>query len=731
MSRDYTENISDDDFEEVEIDIPPSPSIAEVMQMNPFTMVKSGKTILHILAEKGLYKILSIIVQVSNQVEGFEFSSLCIRRSNKLPLPIEKALTANNVECVQILIDLTIMSYQFPQLLQDRNILRVATVTKNIKNVELLIKFGFHESIELAITLAANYKLYKIVSLLLFWKVTIQNYLNFSHRNDIHQFFRNGKLFWNQLELPHIDPTWLCDALSAMLTTEKVLTDFIDETHDYQEYNLVILRELGMKCIEYFEGAGTITTRLAPMLTSHEYIKIVSINLSENQLEAVPQELFQLVTLSSLDLKYNKIKTLPTSDDSDCTLDLYVAKLETLCLDYNELVCLPDNMIWGLANSLQSLSVQNNKLENLPPGLWLMPNLSTLKLATNNLSSLHSLSNFTSREMTEKISSLEVLSDGTLKVPDGMDDDEFLDLKNHARSLVSLCRTVYAVKFPTEKVTNDHLLHEVIQLYRSKVIDQEENADVQTPVLSGNRSLSLAGTICDDTFVSKLDFLDLSFNNFEVFPCDLPCVAPNLGKLDLSSNSICGLDIVHDLPKDINSLILRTNKIRSVSHVRSINLPCGCPSGLLTIRKTRHDSYCKHSQHEILEKLDRLVLDNNRLSFLPVVKKLRSESQLNLEYPSRNQMDSPLFPNMAILSIAHNLLKAVPPDLFLMRRLNSLNLSYNEMIVELPEDMGLIDVNYITLIKMDGVKPRNVPRSILNSSSRKLVKYLNDVKLRY
>lgn len=149
MSRDYTKSISDDDFEEVEIDIPASPSIAEVMQMNPFTMVKSGKTILHILAEKGLYKILSIIVQVSNQVEGFEFSSLCVRRSNKLPLPIEKALTANNVECVQILIDLTIKSYQFPQLLQDRNILRVATVTKNIKTLNCSSSLVFTKALSL------------------------------------------------------------------------------------------------------------------------------------------------------------------------------------------------------------------------------------------------------------------------------------------------------------------------------------------------------------------------------------------------------------------------------------------------------------------------------------------------------------------------------------------------------------------------------------------------------
>ena len=86
-------------------------------------------------------------------------------------------------------------------------------------------------------------------------------------------------------------------------------------------------------------------------------------------------------------MKYNCIRVLPTSEDQSSSV--YTTKLESLCLDYNELTAIPEDLVWGLANSLENLSIQNNKLEELPLGLWLMPKLTLLKVANNNLSSLH------------------------------------------------------------------------------------------------------------------------------------------------------------------------------------------------------------------------------------------------------------------------------------------------------------------------------------------------------
>lgn len=74
------------------------------------------------------------------------------------------------------------------------------------------------------------------------------------------------------------------------------------------------------------------------------------------------------------------------------TFEVYQAKLDTFCIDYNELQHLPEDMAYGLASSLTTLSVQKNKLIDLPPGLWIMPKLTILKLAGNRLMSLHLLS---------------------------------------------------------------------------------------------------------------------------------------------------------------------------------------------------------------------------------------------------------------------------------------------------------------------------------------------------
>lgn len=737
LSQVYGEFSIDVNFD-TGMDIPTSPHIAEVVNMKPFSTSTAGSSILHILAERGCIEILSIIMRISDHVHGFDFSALSIRRSKHLPLPIEKALTAKNLDCTKVLIDLAISTYQLPYLLEDKNILKVAAVSKSIDNIKTMISFGFHAGIELAITLAATYRLHKIVRMLLFWSVEVQSYFEFSHSRGSCQFFSASKLTWRQFELQYMDPCWLLDAVNAVNTAAKTLTE-LTVSHSFKENSLVIFQELGEKCIEYFEGDNSVMCTLPPLITdSDDCTKIVSIKLSENHLETVPYELFQLVSLKHLDLKYNEIKSLPTSKDH--LSKFYSAKLESLCIDCNELTCLPDDMIWGLANSLESLSVQNNKLVDIPPGLWLMPNLATVKFANNRLSSLHYLSKpyfFQNEELVDKISSFEILSDGSLKPPENISDDEAESLINHIRCLLSLYHTISIFKYPNEELSDQYLLNEVIQLYQSRVYFRgigDTNEMLFTPMTSPDSpTFTLAHTLNEAVFDSKMTFLDVSHNSFRVFPWDLPCLAPNLVKLDMASNSINAMDIVLDLPKKIGSVSLQFNKIASLRKQRLTGLPCGCPVGLLSVNKNRQSltNYCKHSQHEILEKLSRLILDNNCLEFFPVLKELRPDHLLSLEYSSNYHIQAnSLFPDMAILSLASNQFINVPQHIHHLKHLSSLNLSHNN-IQELPEEMGLISTDYITFIKLDGVKPKNVPGYILKSSSRKLVKYLKDLKQRY
>ena len=735
MSRTYTNETVDFKFE-AGLENPVSPSAREVQYMQPFAAGENGKSILHILAEKGLVNILSIIVQVCNSsfIEDLDLSPLSVRQNNSLPLPIENALIANNLDCIQILIDLAISSYQLPALMQDKNILKFATVTKNIESIKALIKFGFHAGVDLAITLAATYNLDDILHLLLLWKVHIQSYTNFSNnRNDVKKYFSLSHLTWKQLELQAVDPCWLLDALNALKATAGEIAKFM-LLGGFQENCLVIFQELGEKCVEYFEADSNGAFRISPAPVAPanlEYTKIVKINLSENHLERVPRELFQLASLTYLDLKYNKIKYLPTSEDYSS--NFFSAKLETLCLDYNELTFLPNDMMWGLAHSLTSLSVQKNRLEEIPPGLWLMPKLKILKLAKNCLSRLHYFSSpyfFSSADFSAKVSSIEVKRDGSLKTPlMNLDEKETDILFSHIRNLVDLLYTINLIQDPDTELQVRDLLNEVILLFQPSIVSRDSfDADeILTPTCS-----SLDSSL-KNTFTSSLILLDLSFNNFTGFPWDLPCIAPNLGKLEIVSNSIERLDIVHDMPINVGSVNLTCNKIVSLCQTRSVDLPCGCPTGLFnTNRPDKEQCYCKHSKHEILEKLSRLILDNNLLNYIPILKILRAGSRLNEEFPSDHRLQAnPLFPELGILSIASNRFTGVPEHLHHIKRLSSLDLSHND-IQELSEEMGLMNTDYINFIKLDGINPRNVPDSVLkSSSSRRLVRYLKDLKQRF
>lgn len=707
---------TDDDFV-AELDVPQSPSTATLLSMQPFAAGENGRSVLHILAEKGSSRILTIITQVCHQVEGLDFSVLTARHGSS-PLPIEKALLANDVACVNILTDLAIRSYQLHILLEDKNILKNAVATKNLDCVKALIKFGFHSGIELAITMAATYRLHNMVRLLLFWKVEIQSYYEFSHKHDVKKFFTASDLHWKNLELQSINSSWILDALAAMNNAAIVLNEF-SKAHSFKENNAVIFQELGNRCIQYLVDDHS---HLPPGLSDQGFARIVCVNLSENHLEEVPPELFKLTTLTRLDLKYNKIRSLPSSDDY--TSEVYKAKLDTLCIDYNQLQHLPDDMMYGLANSLTTLTAQNNKLEDLPAGLWIMPKLTILKVASNRLSSLHHLSEphfHKNKEFFQKMSQFEVLSDGSLQPPRNLGDAETEMLIRHFKNLAAFLYTVCYIYLPSLDLRgNGVLFGELIHLYQSKLCYiQGGSFD------SSHLATSLSEEV---TTVSALTFLDLSYNKFKTLPWDLPCLAPKVVKLDLTCNSIKGFDIIQDLPKDINNLTLKRNRIASLCEVRSGDLPCGMLMGLLTFSKSGAEkSHCVHTEHKILGKLTRLILDDNHLDYVPVLKRPRAPSALPFEYV--NIQGNPIFPDLAILSIASNRFITVPRHLHHIKHLSSLNLSDND-IQELPEELGSLNTDYITLIKMDGIKPKNIPEYVLKSSARRLVIYLRELKQR-
>jgi len=101
--------------------------------------------------------------------------------------------------------------------------------------------------------------------------------------------------------------------------------------------------------------------------------------LSNNQIESLPDELFELVSLKRLYLDGNRIATLSSG----------IAKLKnlvTLDLAKNRLTVLPPRL--GEMQSLENLILHDNLLRELPFEIGLLGNLKWLSLRGNDLANI-------------------------------------------------------------------------------------------------------------------------------------------------------------------------------------------------------------------------------------------------------------------------------------------------------------------------------------------------------
>lgn len=174
-----------------------------------------------------------------------------------------------------------------------------------------------------------------------------------------------------------------------------------DEGEQLNEEVIAILQEATVKCVERVKISGQ-QIRFLPE-TFGRIRGLVSLDISNNRLEAIPDaiaglELLQELQLSSnllvslpdsigllvnmkiLDVSNNKLKALPDSI-SHCR------SLLELNASYNELTYLPTNIGYELLN-LQKLWIYLNKLRSLPTSICEMRSLRLLDAHFNQLHGL-------------------------------------------------------------------------------------------------------------------------------------------------------------------------------------------------------------------------------------------------------------------------------------------------------------------------------------------------------
>ena len=716
--------------------------VEHIVELDLFSKTRKGQTVFHILAHEDHSQLLLLMLKVAEFLQSRLDLSFFFHRSKLYgTLPIDKAIGFKSKKCAQLILRFMSITGCLPQLLQDILILKIATFTDQLDIVKLLIEHGFHKGLigDKAISLISMLTNYpEMLRLILYCQTQTVNALEFSRVSSSINHIRilnKGGINWKGLKLEYIDPIWLEDCLSAIDSVSKTLGLMCVSLS--VENNYVFFEELGKLCIEYFDGK--ITSSVIKR-TSRHFIPVTKVYISENNLKKVPVELFQLPSLSEIYLSHNQLESLPSSDDP-CEM-LYTAPISKLMLDWNHLHSLPEVLFRDLAKSLTELNVEYNVLEDLPPGLWVTPALKIVKLAHNHLSRLHYLSSpkyFTNADISKKVvNSFTVLS-GALVCDNPMNDQSLTEIKQYLTRLVDFQHTMNIVHPSSQPnaTSFEEIMKDIISLHLSRVGHVTSQPKDSEGEAGHRRSRSLLAEVIFPTFLQtenksvlfasgNFELIDLSHNSFCEVPWELPCIAPELKKLYLNSNSIQELNIINNMPHSVWSMYLNNNQIESVEKACQMPLPCGHPVMLLAIVPKTYDGiqYCRHINHKTLDNLSLLSLNCNKLKEFPTIRvsSITSSSKMDTDL---DDDCLPLYPNLSVLSLESNQLVRFPNHLYCLTKLNSIVLSHNAFN-ELPLEAGLINQRNLYILELEGMNVRNIPSHLLNKPTPKLL--LNHLK---
>lgn len=230
---------------------------------------------------------------------------------------------------------------------------------------------------------------------------------------------------------------------------------------------------------------------------------------------------------------------------------------------------------------------------------------------------------------------------------------------------------------------------------------------------------------------SGLNKLDISKNYFINIPLGLPCLAPNLSKLNLSRNKITEIYSLSLFPENLTSLDLSDNGLKVLDFTGTLNETINACYGVvkkqLHRRAMSHPNtrrkYCQHRKHKQLANLTRLILSNNNLEHLSFT----CESQLNIKNHSKINI---IFPELKTLYVSNNKLSRVPIGIGNFSKLASLTISDNPNLDSLSSELGLCAELYE--LNIDNLHIKDPPKNIMeNRDIKGIIGYLKSLHDKY
>lgn len=250
---------------------------------------------------------------------------------------------------------------------------------------------------------------------------------------------------------------------------------------------------------------------------------VVTLNISENSLTALPPLVGELTSMKSLDANSNKLTTLPAEMGS-------LAGLEELLLYKNELKELPKELAGCTA--LQTLNIFNNKVRKLPDALGDLANLDEVNAACNKLMMVGDKV-FTS---WQKVTVLNLYDNNLVRLASLLPLVELKELRLYGNNLEELPALP-----PDAKI-------EIFEMHKNRVATMPAGYFAATPALKkltlhGNGLTNLDASICS---CSALEILQVQSNKLGALPA-LAWPSP-LETLFLQENAIS------ELPDELSAL---------------------------------------------------------------------------------------------------------------------------------------------------------------------------------
>ena len=669
--------------------------VADLISVN-----NSGHSPVHIAVACGHMTLLTTLLGIiSNSIshESFDASILLSRNNFPNGTPVDLAIIGSQNSCLRLLLEFFDSVSLLNALTLDDKLLKTATFIGNTGTVKLLIEFGISGGLEQAISQAIANNFSDIQRLLLFYYTQLTNMQEGMSITVLPSGHQAGEIRWKGIAIEELRAEWLVDSYSAIGSVHKARHEALDV-----QDNSCLHRCLGDRCLKHFEEAGFIHSTFQSLRDICLLVSITNVEISESGLISVLPELFQMPHLSTLTLAHNSISELPSALNSSQEEVYTCRSLKKLVLDGNQLSTLPEDLFLGLVSTLEELSVQRNRLTDLPPGVWVMPHLKTLRLSGNTLSRLHYF----------------CYQGNSSPGPHGSVCPTVLGAQLRA-FYHTLCR---AAGWNIEGDFNDEALtgqyQQALRALSKKLLAEleEEMGGASEGILGG---------------ASQLSNVDLSFNHFREIPRELPCVVPMLQRLNMKHNFIVNADLVCELPSSVTTVNLDNNQIESTTQSRGEVPRKGCASCWMLLYHTaavESSAPCQHTAHDCLQQLTVLTLGHNHLKDFIVGEGGTTMSSGPCLEGTRD--GTPLytklyFPQLSILELPYNSLRGVPRCLYQIDTLNSLDLSFNVSIQTLPCELGLFKQESLSVLKLDGLTITGIPENVLcKPSPRALISYL-------